>query len=575
MYVSNDIVTLPNQAANAASKNVSDKSRQNDYGANRDEPAVREKNDTRADRSENAKAKDSNPETNKANAQNNDKQNSVNNNDIKTDQDFAAFLLNSIEPGSNSNLFDANKNKVNQDQNFSLFGNISHIQTQEQINSGKPELSADTLNSLQAIISDLTQEGLIPENFDADQFIETLENEQFDVIQSPENFNLVNQDEGPVGLETALLFENPDGTVEAAFLVDGKVHTAPLSDILETSSGLSIEKVLSAHQAVQNILTQNGYSNPSDDVAVHVQTISSALEKAQNALGSEFSLNFEDGLIAPDYEWRSSAKSSLFGKTVANAMQNNNGAFANAIVASSVGSQLILPNAQNNNAAQSSQNLIGIGSIDWSQVLNADLDGGNFNGSDFQGGDFIENSLDPDQLIQKGANAKDQSFANLVNNAKASGAPVTRQAPVAEQVMMNIQKGAEGKMDKITLQLDPHEMGKLEIQFDFSEDGKTKALILAEKPETLNHLKQDMKTIETLLADAGLDLGGNGLEFDLKNGGFEQNTQDQQRKFYVDGNSEFNVMAGDDVTMNEWNSQNNIINSSEGIISATKVNILV
>ena len=141
---------------------------------------------------------------------------------------------------------------------------------------------------------------------------------------------------------------------------------------------------------------------------------------------------------------------------------------------------------------------------------------------------------------------------------------------------MNIQKGANGKLDKITLQLDPQELGKMDIEFNISEDGKTKALILAEKPETLNMLRQDAKAIESILAEAGLEMDQNSLEFDLK-GGEAFNNQDQNQnnnKSNANGFDEALDGAGGDVA-DLGSGDATILLSAEAILSADRVNIVV
>lgn len=569
--VSNDIVTLVNRNQNAGYNAAQNKSYENDdktsYSDNKNVDS----------KSDNKQSDNTDRASHKRQAQSADRDNNSSQND-----DFAAHLFNSIEPGQNyASLFGDTQTEINgQDSSFSLFGGIVHVQTQDQIDLSKAGLSNDTLQNLQAIISDLTEQGLIPDDVNTSQFIQNLENSSFDTVQTNDGFTLVNDSNQEIKLDSAVLFENTDGTVEAAFIQDGKVYTAPLAEIIDASSGLSIEKVLSATQTIKNILQQEGYVQPTEDKTVHIQTVSKAASEnanTQNGLNKDGQFTFfEDGIEAPDYEWRSSTKSSVLATgPAASAVQNSQNALAQAALGAAVRTQILIPsNAQNGSAT-----LVGIGSLDWSQVLNADLDNaGNFDSFNFQGNDFIENSLDPDQLIKSDTALKDQSFSQALSssNTKASSAQSNaRPAPASQQVMMNVQKGAEGKLDKITLQLDPIELGKVDIEFDFSEDGKTKAIILAEKPETLQTLKQDARTIETLLSDAGLELGDSGLEFDLKSGGFDQHNQEQNKSFFASNGDDFDVFSGDELELNPWNSQHNIIASSEAVISADRVNILV
>jgi len=92
-----------------------------------------------------------------------------------------------------------------------------------------------------------------------------------------------------------------------------------------------------------------------------------------------------------------------------------------------------------------------------------------------------------------------------------------------QMVALQIQRNAAAKVDTFTMQLNPMNLGRLEIKMKFTRDGAVKAQLIAEKPETLSMLQKDQPQIQRLLQQAGLDVDENALSFDLR-----QQPQDQQ-----------------------------------------------
>ncbi|WP_343559820.1 flagellar hook-length control protein FliK [Kiloniella sp. b19] len=123
-----------------------------------------------------------------------------------------------------------------------------------------------------------------------------------------------------------------------------------------------------------------------------------------------------------------------------------------------------------------------------------------------------------------GANAPG-SFASTLaatGNAKAGTAnPLGKQEPatrvtVADQVSVNIKKGAEAGADRITVKLNPLELGRVEIKLETNDQGLTRALVVAERPETLDLLQRDARALEKALQESGLKTDGGSLNFSLQ-----------------------------------------------------------
>ena len=87
--------------------------------------------------------------------------------------------------------------------------------------------------------------------------------------------------------------------------------------------------------------------------------------------------------------------------------------------------------------------------------------------------------------------------------------------PGTQMVAATLQQaGANGTNRSITLQLDPPDLGKVEVQMNFGKDKTVKALITVEKPETYSMLQRDAQTLERAMQDAGLNAEG-GISFEL------------------------------------------------------------
>lgn len=88
--------------------------------------------------------------------------------------------------------------------------------------------------------------------------------------------------------------------------------------------------------------------------------------------------------------------------------------------------------------------------------------------------------------------------------------------PAGEQVAVQIKKGAAEGVDKISIRLDPGNLGNVEIKMEVGHDGRLMAVIAADKPETLQMLQKDAASLEQSLRDAGLKTDQQSLSFSLR-----------------------------------------------------------
>ena len=162
------------------------------------------------------------------------------------------------------------------------------------------------------------------------------------------------------------------------------------------------------------------------------------------------------------------------------------------------------------------------------------------------GGSGSEFLTDGESVIPFEASFKTitQATNALLNNASA-----TQSHPATQTVAMSLTKfaqtGKAGESDRYRLQLDPPEMGRLDIEMDFLDSGKVKTVIVVDKPETLAMLQKDMNTLIKAMQDAGFEsMSQNDLSFSLSQ---DNNAGDHANNGNSNGrnNSQSDMVEGD------------------------------
>ena len=143
-------------------------------------------------------------------------------------------------------------------------------------------------------------------------------------------------------------------------------------------------------------------------------------------------------------------------------------------------------------------------------------------------------------------------LSQLSQSAKANPSPAARQphtppAPM-EQVSVQIQRAVLSGTDKINIKLHPAHLGRVEVRLDIAKDGQLSAIIMAEKPETLELLQRDIKGLEKALQQAGLDTNSKSFNFGLKQNSAQKGDPDLgPNNGHDDDSSELTDMQGDEI----------------------------
>ena len=115
--------------------------------------------------------------------------------------------------------------------------------------------------------------------------------------------------------------------------------------------------------------------------------------------------------------------------------------------------------------------------------------------------------------------------ATLGNDIRLSGDVVLTTAtvddraaagPVVKQVAVQISRAVQDGNNRISIRLNPAELGRVSIKLEVGHDNRVIAVISAERPETLDLLQRDARTLERALQEAGLRTDSGSLSFDLQ-----------------------------------------------------------
>jgi flagellar hook-length control protein FliK len=122
-------------------------------------------------------------------------------------------------------------------------------------------------------------------------------------------------------------------------------------------------------------------------------------------------------------------------------------------------------------------------------------------------------------------NSSSAAGAASIDSRGHAAARTTIQVPVEklsqfltqdDQLPLQIQRAVANGRDHITIQIVPHDLGRIEIKLDFDGSGTINTVIAADRPQTLDLLKRDAGGLERALQDAGFKTDGSSLSFNLQ-----------------------------------------------------------
>jgi flagellar hook-length control protein FliK len=129
----------------------------------------------------------------------------------------------------------------------------------------------------------------------------------------------------------------------------------------------------------------------------------------------------------------------------------------------------------------------------------------------------------PDVQAKSGSDQPWAGLANIATSAPttaatSSAAPAKQggaQAPAHQIAPVLVQLGHNAGGGQVTLQLNPLELGKVQIQIDRGADGTAAVHVSAERPDTLQLLVADQAQLHQALNAAGVPSDGRTLSLSL------------------------------------------------------------
>jgi flagellar hook-length control protein FliK len=102
----------------------------------------------------------------------------------------------------------------------------------------------------------------------------------------------------------------------------------------------------------------------------------------------------------------------------------------------------------------------------------------------------------------------------LISNPSAAGThPATQM--VAAMIEKAAQSGSEKAQQELSIQLDPPELGRVQVHLSYEKGEAMKVHLTTEKQETLSLLQRDSHALKAALEQAGVQTDGSSLSFDM------------------------------------------------------------
>jgi flagellar hook-length control protein FliK len=121
-------------------------------------------------------------------------------------------------------------------------------------------------------------------------------------------------------------------------------------------------------------------------------------------------------------------------------------------------------------------------------------------------------------LSAAASEAANQTARTAAQSAAQRSARPAQTTPATAQVAVHIVRAVADGISRFNVQLRPAELGRVEVKLEISRDGAVRAMVIADRQETVDHLQRDSRALERALQDAGLKADSQNLQFSLRGG---------------------------------------------------------
>lgn len=127
-------------------------------------------------------------------------------------------------------------------------------------------------------------------------------------------------------------------------------------------------------------------------------------------------------------------------------------------------------------------------------------------------GELLESDNRPASQISQANNGSAATKAAQMQSSRP--AVMANQASV--QVAFELGRAANQGLNRLSMHLHPAELGRVDVKIEVAGDGRAMAHVVVDRPETLDALQRDARSLERALSDAGLQTDSGSLSFSLR-----------------------------------------------------------
>ncbi|MEO1067097.1 MAG: flagellar hook-length control protein FliK [Pseudomonadota bacterium] len=91
------------------------------------------------------------------------------------------------------------------------------------------------------------------------------------------------------------------------------------------------------------------------------------------------------------------------------------------------------------------------------------------------------------------------------------------------QLTVHLTRAIQAGQEQLRVQLNPAELGRVDVRLSTAEDGSVNTRIVVERAETLELLQRDVRVLERALQQSGIRLSSEGVDLSLKDNGAQGN----------------------------------------------------
>jgi flagellar hook-length control protein FliK len=168
-----------------------------------------------------------------------------------------------------------------------------------------------------------------------------------------------------------------------------------------------------------------------------------------------------------------------------------------------------------------------------------------------------------DQTGAIGTQLPPSSHSSITPQTHGSLEHLAPHRAAAEQVQVAITTATKDGLDRLTLQLEPADLGRVEVRMETGLDGQTTLSFIVDKAETLDALSRDARSLERSLQEAGIKADAGGMQFNLR----QQPNPEAQFSDMMGGQGKSRQQAAND------NDSATVASAAEGITTHYTINV--